>query len=143
MHTGVYGTGMAHGARYICSDVCVYVVSMVTEQQTSPAPHSTEYSVKKMEALCSWVAAALIIVAALMPPVGEFCAHARSLLPCLIPSPLSAPRDICHDKSYMMNGQYCYRYVQSAADYSAANRTCVRDGRGATLLFIDSEEESM
>jgi len=105
-------------------------------------PHHTEFSVKKMEALCSWVGAALI-VAALMPPVGEFCAHARSLLPRLILSPLSAPRDVCHDNRYMMNGQYCYRYVQSAADYSAANRTCARDGGGATLLFIDSAEENM
>lgn len=35
---GYGGTGVAHGARYICSDVCVYVVSMVTEQQISPSP---------------------------------------------------------------------------------------------------------
>ena len=89
-----------------------------------------------------WVGAALV-VAVLMPSVGESTVRMPILLPRLIVSLLSAPRDICHDNGYMMNGQFCYRYVQSAADYSAANRTCVRDRRGATLLCIDSAEENM
>ena len=35
---------------------------------------------------------------------------------------------------------YCYRYYQIAEDFSAANRTCVRDE--ANLLSIDNEDEN-
>lgn len=36
--------------------------------------------------------------------------------------------------------EYCYRYFQIAEDFSAANRSCVRNG--ASLVFIDSSEEN-
>ncbi len=36
--------------------------------------------------------------------------------------------------------EYCYRHYQIAEDFSAANRSCVRDG--ANLLSIDNEEEN-
>lgn len=36
--------------------------------------------------------------------------------------------------------EYCYKYYQIDEDYSAANRSCVRDG--ASLVFINSSEEN-
>lgn len=45
---------------------------------------------------------------------------------------------ICRD-GYSLRNQYCYRYYQIAEDFSAANRSCVRDG--ANLVFITSAEE--
>ena len=45
---------------------------------------------------------------------------------------------ICRD-GYSLRNEYCYRYYQIAEDYSAANRSCARDG--ASLIFIDSAEE--
>lgn len=38
----------------------------------------------------------------------------------------------------MRNG-YCYRYYQISEDFSAANRSCIRDG--ASLVFIETAEE--
>lgn len=45
---------------------------------------------------------------------------------------------ICRD-GYVLRNEYCYRYYQIAEDFSAANRSCARDG--ASLVFIDSAEE--
>lgn len=45
---------------------------------------------------------------------------------------------ICRD-GYSLRNEYCYRYYQIGEDFSAANRSCVRDG--ASLVFIDSQAE--
>lgn len=51
---------------------------------------------------------------------------------------------ICSRSGYDLRtpaNNYCYGYFQIAEDFSAANRSCVRDG--ANLVFIDNAEENM
>ena len=46
---------------------------------------------------------------------------------------------ICRD-GYILRNEYCYRLYQVAEDFSAANRSCVRDG--ASMVYIESAEEN-
>ncbi len=56
------------------------------------------------------------------------------IVPCLA--------DICPNRRYTLRApanQLCYLHYQIAEDFSASNRSCVRDG--ANLLSIDDSEE--
>ena len=55
---------------------------------------------------------------------------------------MQCPAAICRD-GYVLRApanEYCYRFFQVAEDFSAANRSCVRNG--ANLVFIESAEEN-
>lgn len=49
---------------------------------------------------------------------------------------------VCPNHGYQLGGlanEYCYQYYDIAEDYSAANRSCVRDG--GLLVYIDDSSE--
>ena len=51
-------------------------------------------------------------------------------------------REICHHDSYIMRGNYCYRYVVSSATYTQATERCERDQWQSSMLYITSAEEN-